>query len=152
MTKLSQSPARRLSTLFASAALTPLLMAGSAMAADINVQLQDVRAGGTLYVGLQTEDIFLQDSSVNGQMLKKVQAGDVTIILKDVAPGQYSVSVWHDLDDDGVFDRMENGRPLDGWAMYNGGKLMGPPTWGTVSFTITDAGFTMTESLNYPAE
>ena len=37
----------------------------------------------------------------------------------DVPTGTYAVSVWHDEDDNGEFDRNERGMPLDGWAQVS---------------------------------
>ena len=44
----------------------------------------------------------------------------------------------------------KDGRPAEGWAMKNGGKLKDKPTWDKVSFTMTDKPMAFTEAMIYP--
>lgn len=116
-------------------------LAGAAAAADVVVDISGVRsASGPLYVSLQTEAQFLQNEGTAGTIVPKPGVGAVSVVLPGVAPGDYSISVWHDVDGDGVFDRNESGRPLDGWSMLNAGELRGAPSFESVKFTVTDKG------------
>ena len=49
----------------------------------------------------------------------------------------------------GIFDRTEAGMPLDGWAMINGSKLTGFPTFDFVSIDVPESGAAITESIVY---
>lgn len=129
-------------------ALTALPMA--AAAADVAVDIGGVRAAeGPLYVSLQTAAQFMQNEGTAGTIVQKPGAGMVSVVLPGVAPGEYAVSVWHDIDGDGVFDRAETGRPLDGWSMLNGADLRGAPTFESVKFTVTDKGAKLALQMIY---
>ncbi len=129
-----------------------VLMAGQALAADITVNLSGIRAGGTLYVGIQTKDQFQTAATTSGKRDEEVSAGAHTYRLRDVAPGIYSLSVWHDINGNGAFDVSPQGLPRDGFAFVNGSALMGPPTWDQVSFEVNDDDFSISERVLYPAE
>jgi uncharacterized protein (DUF2141 family) len=125
--------------------------AGAALAGDVVVELRGIRDGsGPLYVGMQTEGQFLQNAGEYGEIIKAPKAGDTTVVLKDVAPGEYSISVWHDVNGNGDFDRAPDGRPLDGWAMNNAGALRGQPEFDQVKFTVGSGGATLDLEMIYP--
>lgn len=119
------------------AVLGAFLTVTPALAADVTIKVNGVRAAnGPLYVGLQTRDEFLKDDGSYGQIVQSPTPGAVSVTLPGVAPGEYSVSVWHDIDGDGVFDAAADGRPLDGWAMIDGASLRAAPTFDEVSFKL----------------
>ena len=121
-----------------------------ALAAPLTFTVEGVEArGGTLYIGVQTEAMFLQDDGVAGEKIKTPVAGSHTVTF-DLPEGDYSVSVWHDLDDDEVFDRAESGWPEDGWAMINGSSLRGIPTFEAVKIAVPAGGASATETIIYP--
>lgn len=125
--------------------------AGAASAADVTVAISGVKAGkGPLYVSLQTEAQFLQNAGSYGEVIAAPGVGDVKVTLKGVAPGEYSVSVWHDTNGNGVFDRAPDGRPLDGWSMNNAGSLRGQPVFSEVKFSVAAAGASLDLPMYYP--
>ena len=135
----------------AAAALMTLSAADGALAGDVVVKMAGVKAGGgPLYVSLQTKEQFLQDAGAYGQIIAAPQAGDASVVLKNVAPGAYSVSVWHDINGNKVFDRAPDGRPLDGWSMNNAASLRGQPVFDEVKFTVGAAGVTLDLDMFYP--
>lgn len=138
-------------TILTAAALALAGAAAPALAGEVTVTLTDVRPdAGDLYVGLQTEDQFLQDAGIAGEVIENPQDGTVTVNLTDVPDGTYSVSVWHDIDGDGEFSMGPMG-PTDGWAMKGASELRGMPTWDAQSFTVSGA-TTITESMLYPRD
>ncbi len=129
--------------------IAALALAGTATAAEITVTLDGVEArGGTLYVALQTEDQFMKEEAIAGEKQDAPGSGSHTFTF-DVPAGQYSLSVWHDDNGNGEFDRMEDGQPLDGWAMINGTELRSFPTFAAVSIDVSDAGASITEPITY---
>ena len=130
-----------------------LILATSATAAHagtLTFTAENVEArGGTLYVGVQTEDQFMQWDGIAGDKIEAPTAGSHTMSF-DLPAGDYAVSVWHDLDGDGEFDRTETGMPLDGWAMINGAKLRGAPTFDAVKISVPETGASASESVIYP--
>lgn len=133
------------------ASICALTAAASASAADVAVTLRGVKAGGApLYVSLQTRDQFLQNAGSYGEIVSAPAAGAVTVVLKGVAPGDYSVSVWHDVNNNGTFDRAPDGRPLDGWSMNNAASLRGEPVFDAVKFTVSASGAQLDLPMYYP--
>lgn len=113
----------------------------AAQAGDVTIAIDGVRdARGPLYVSLQTQAQFLKNEGSYGKIVAEPKAGSVTVVLPNVAPGDYSVSVWHDIDNDAVFDRAETGLPLDGWSMFNATALRGEPKFDEVKFSVTPGG------------
>lgn len=132
------------------AALAVLATATGALAGDVVVNMAGVKAsGGPLYVSLQTKAQFLRDEGAYGQIIAAPQAGAASVVLKNVAPGEYSVSVWHDVNSNKVFDRAADGRPLDGWSMNNAASLRGEPAFDDVKFTVGAAGITLNLDMFY---
>lgn len=119
-----------LAGLAAAAAITP------AGAAPLTVDLEGVRAAtGRLYVSVQTREQFMKDKGVAGSVMTAPQAGTHRFAY-DLPAGEYAVSVWHDDNGNGAFDKGENHMPLDGWAMTNSAALRGEPTFDQVKTSV----------------
>lgn len=122
----------------------------AAQAGDVKIAIDGVRnAKGPLYVSLQTQAQFLKNEGSYGTIVADPKAGSVTVVLPNVAPGEYSVSVWHDIDGDAVFGRAETGLPLDGWAMNNAAALRGEPKFDEVKFSVTPGGASLSLAMVY---
>ena len=120
-----------------------------AIAAPLTFTVDGVEArGGTLYIGVQTEAEFMKDAGIDGSAIKAPTAGTHSATF-DLPEGEYSVSVWHDANDDNIFD-MKNGMPAEGWTMHNAKTLRGMPTFDVVKIRVTEAGANVTETIVYP--
>ncbi|MEL7129393.1 MAG: DUF2141 domain-containing protein [Pseudomonadota bacterium] len=127
------------------------VLTSTALAEPVSVTLEGVEArGGILYVGVQTEDQFMQQGGIAGDIIREPTSGTLTFDF-DLPEGTYALSVWHDIDSDDQFDVDETGRPTDGWAMINGTSLRGEPRFYDVSFTVDSDGATVSEAMIYPA-
>jgi len=124
--------------------------AGAASAADVSITLTGVKEGGTLYVGLQTEEQFMSMETVGGESMSVNAEGDITMTLDGIEPGTYAFSIWHDINGNGQFDMAPQGWPEDGWSAYNVTSIMGAPSFSQVSFEVDDTGFATTEPMIYP--
>lgn len=130
--------------------LTALAFAAPALAAPLTVTLNGVEdRGATLYIGVQTEAQFMKNEAVAGEKIDNAAAGTHTVSF-DLPEGDYSVSVWHDLNGNGEFDRAESGMPNEGWAMSNGSGLRGEPSFSDVSVSVDGDGARVTETVRYP--
>lgn len=138
-------------TLAAVAALTAC--AAPAFAGDVTIRVTGVQArGGDLLVGLQTASQFLKHEGQYGQIVASPPAGTQVITLHGVAPGDYSVSVLHDVDGDRMMKQQADGRPAEGWAMLHGETLRAVPTFDQVKFTVPATGdVDLTVAMDYPA-
>lgn len=142
----------RLSPLAVLAAAALATAAVPALAADVTLTLDGVQArGGHLMVGLQTRGQFLKNQGAYGEIIADPAAGTRTIVFRDVAPGEYSVSVLHDADGDGQM-KMEGVMPAEGWTMLNAETLRAAPQFDQVDFAVPASGpVSLKASMIYPA-
>lgn len=132
------------------AAAAMVAIPAMANAADVKVDLSGVRAGGTIYVQLQTRAQFMSAARSYGEIVRSPSAGAVSLTLKDVAPGDYAVTIWHDDNSNEKFDMdPATGRPTDGWATVNAEALRGPPAFDLVKSTVGDTPLTLALPLHY---
>ncbi len=126
--------------------------ASAASAGELEVTITGVEArGGVVLASVQTEDQFMGAQGV-GAMQTITQAGTVTFVFRDLAPGDYVFSAFHDENGNWRMERGEDYWPLEGWAMSNGQALRGAPTFALVKFTVGAEGVTrITEPMIYPA-
>lgn len=121
----------------------------SASAAEVTITLTGVQArNGPLYVALQSEDQFMQEAATAATQTDVPAKGSLTYKL-DVPAGNYALVVWHDDNGNGVFDRAENGIPLDGWAMSRSAELQGYPSFEMVSLEVPETGAAISENMTY---
>ncbi len=132
------------------AAALALALPAAAQAGTVTLDLTGLRAGGTLYVQLQTRDQFLGSERAAGRLIRVPQPGTLRVELGDVPPGDYAVSVWHDQNDN---RRMEidpsQGQAVDGWAMLNGAVLRARPEFDQVKLSVSAAGAQVPLELRY---
>ncbi|HEX8215889.1 MAG TPA: DUF2141 domain-containing protein [Allosphingosinicella sp.] len=130
-------------------ALGAFAIATPAYASPLIVELEGVRsAGGQLYVSVQRREQFMQESAAAGSVIAAPTAGSHRFSY-DLPAGEYAVSVWHDDNGNGRFDKDENHMPLDGWAMTNAGALRGEPTFDQVRIVLGDAPANARLSMTY---
>ena len=138
------------SIIVAAVAALSCLAAAPALADDVTITLTGVEArGGQLLAALQTHDQFLQPAGAYGDIIRNPAAGTLTVTFRNVQPGDYSLSVLHDVDGDGQM-KLEGGMPAEGWAMVHGDTLRAAPTWDQVKFTVPTTGATrLTVPMQY---
>lgn len=142
----------RLSPLAVLAATAVTTAAVPALAADVTLTLDGVQArGGRLLVGLQTRGQFLKQEGAYGEIIANPAAGARTVVFRDVAPGDYSVSVLHDADGDGQM-KMTGVMPAEGWTMLNAETLRAAPQFEQVDFAVpATGGVNLKASMIYPS-
>jgi len=133
------------------AAVAVVLTAPAALAGDVSVTLTGVQAGrGVILAALQTQAQFLQPEGAYGERIADAPAGAVRITFRDVAPGDYSLSVLQDSDGDGRMT-LSGGMPAEGWAMVNGETLRAAPVFSQVKFTVPASGdVSLDVAMQYP--
>ena len=130
-----------------------LIATTPALAGDLTIDLSGVQSTkGDLYVGVQTRDQFLKESWTYNSVLRAPKAGDHNVVIKDVAPGDYSISVWHDVDGDKVFSKAASGIPTDGWSMIGAETLRSEPVWDQVKISVPAAGNSAKLAMIYAAQ
>ena len=138
---------KRISTIAAALAVA---LPAAGHAGPVAVELSGLRAGGILYVQLQTRAQFLGDQRIAGRLVRAPAAGALSIDLGEVPPGDYAVSVWHDLN---ANTRLEidptSGPAPDGWAMPNGDAIRARPEFDQVKLAVPAAGLSVPLALRY---
>ena len=126
------------------------LASESPAAGSLTVEIENVREStGPLYVSVQTKDDYQQARHTAGGIYKDVKAGSLTYTYAAIPAGDYAISLWHDLDNDGTFTIGENYRPLDGWGA-SGKTLTGAPTFDDVKITVSEGSQTQRIQMVYP--
>lgn len=129
---------------YLAAAALALILPAAAQAGPVTVDLSGMRAGGTLYLQVQTRDQFLGQTRAGGRIVAAPQAGSLSVDLGEVAPGDYAITIWHDANGNNQFDM-----GTDGWAMANGDRLRGQPTFDVVKLTIPADALRLPVAVSY---
>lgn len=140
MTRTSALIALIASTLVA----TPL-----ASASDLTVNVEGIaQAKGSIMMGLFDEATYNGDGAVTGANLK-VEGDSVTAVFEGLAPGEYAVRLYHDVNDDGEMNTNPFGMPTEPYAFSNDAKgRFGPAKWDAAKFTVEADGTTHTITMN----
>ena len=109
----------------------------------VTVTLTDVlpegAQGGTIYVSIQTREDYRSMKGFGG-IIQKAELGEMTAVYHVDEPGEYSVSIWHDRDDDGRFSMTETYEVLDSWGASGTPPENKSPTFDDVKITIPSMG------------
>jgi len=73
----------------------------------------------------------------------------MTTTVKVAEPGEYAVSVWHDMDDDMVFDMDESYRPMEGFGSSGTPPKDRAPKFDDVKLSIDSYGSAVDVALTY---
>lgn len=131
------------------AAALALALPAAAQAGPVTVDLSGLRAGGKLYVQVQTREQFMGQARIAGRVVLAPQAGSLSVEIGDVPPGDYAVTIWHDANGNNQFDMGARGQAADGWAMANGDRLRGQPTFDVVKLTIPADALRLPLAISY---
>ena len=134
-----------LSTLIAAG----LMMAPSAFASDLTVNVEGIeKAQGTIMLGLFDQATYDESGSIEGANLK-VEGDRVTVTFEGLAPGEYAVKLFHDVNDDGEMNTNPFGMPTEPFAFSNDARgRFGPAKWDAAKFTVSADGTTHTITMN----
>ena len=137
-----------------SAALTALIAPGIiavqiASASVLTVTVEGIsKAQGSIMLGLFDEATYNGDGAVNGANLK-VESDSVSVTFEGLAPGEYAVRLYHDLNDDGEMHTNPFGMPTEPYAFSNDAQgRFGPAKWDAAKFTVGADGTTHTITMN----
>jgi uncharacterized protein (DUF2141 family) len=130
------------------AAALALFLAGAASAADLTVQVDDVKsAQGTIMVAVyDSADSFLKKPTRSARVA--ATAGTMSVLIKDLPAGEYGIALFHDANGNGKMDSNLMGIPSEDHAFSNNALgHMGPPKFEQVKFSLPANGTTATISL-----
>ena len=129
--------------------LAGLLLAGGTHAAELTVNVHDVRAQtGTLRAALVSSDEAWKGKAAPVQAQQAHPQGDsLHFTFKDLPAGNYAVLLTHDENDNGKLDTNLVGMPIEGYGFSNNPQVMRKPTFEEARFTLPAAGTTIDITL-----
>lgn len=116
------------------------LLSGNAFSQSnsMTVVVKNVKeATGKIAIALYNKDGDFMKKSIARQMTQ-AKAGEVQLILENVTPGDYAISVMHDANDNGELDSGAFGIPKEGFGFSNDAMgMFGPPSYEKAKFNFT---------------
>jgi uncharacterized protein (DUF2141 family) len=129
-------------------ALLVLAAAPLAQAADLTIRIDKVRSSdGQVMVALYDGAAgFLQRPARSASAA--ASAGTTTLVVRDLAPGEYGIAVYHDANGNGKMDRNMMGIPVEPFGFGNDAQGdMGPPSFDAVKLMVPAAGLATSVTL-----
>lgn len=121
----------------------------------VTVTLTDVLPegpdGGPIYVSIQTRENY-RSMKGHGGIIQKAELGDMRATFMVDKPGDYSISVWHDRDDDGRFSMDASYNILDSWGASGKPPTGKSPVFDDVKISIPNMGKRVTIDMINPAK
>lgn len=90
---------------------------------------------GEIIVGLYNEATFMKAAPLEG-LSSTIENGKATVTFKNVAPGEYGISLFHDTNGNKTMDFEANGMPKENYGVSNNVMNLGPPQWKDAKFTV----------------
>lgn len=118
--------------------LSIIAMAQEKTGIDITITIENVNSDeGKILAGLHTEETFMKGMGVQN-LQSSIKDGMVTLTFSDVAPGDYAIMAMHDANENNRMDYQSNGMPIENYGMSGNDMTMGPPTFNSAKFTVSD--------------
>lgn len=116
----------------------------------MTITLTDVMQSNVpLYISVQTEAEY-RSMKGQGTILKETAAGTVTKTVQLPSAGDYAVTIWHDLDNDGRFSMNERYEIADGWGTSGEVETSSAPSFQSAKITVPNFGAETTIAMIYP--
>jgi uncharacterized protein (DUF2141 family) len=124
------------------AALSVLLSAPAALAADLTVSLSSRADGGTLAVAIYRDAAAFRrgEGAVATRTVPRTGA-TTTVTFTGLAPGRYAVAAFHDTDGNGALSTWPVGLPKEAYGFSRDARgRFGPPAFDAAAFDLPAAG------------
>ncbi len=96
-----------------------------------------VNDNGTVLAGLHSAETFMKGQGVQN-LQSTIKNGKITLVFKDVKPGEYAILAMHDENNNKQMDRDANGMPTESYGISGSLTSYGPPSFNNAKFTVTD--------------
>ena len=129
-----------------------LLMATAADAADLTVVINGIRnSNGAVAAGIfNSEGSFPKAQQAFGSFRLRAPPTTASFTVRNLPPGKYAVTAFHDENDNGKLDADPTGLPTEGYGVSNDAReLLAPPQFAKASFDIGNQDKTITVTLGY---
>jgi uncharacterized protein (DUF2141 family) len=124
----------------------------AAGAADLTVTINGVKSdsGYVISAIFDSERSFLKRPEALASFRIKASKAGVTYSLKNLPPGKYAVSAYHDVNDNGKLDADPSGQPTEAYGFSNdarGGS--GPPDFANAAIELGGQAKTISIELGF---
>jgi uncharacterized protein (DUF2141 family) len=141
----------KVSTALAFAACT-VVTHTAAQAADLIVIVNNVqRDAGQVMLGLFNSPEGFPKTISQGTLApakERSATGQVRLVFKGLAPGQYAATAFHDLDSNGKLNANMMGLPTEPYGFSNNARSnFGPPAFKDAAITLADQDLTIEVTL-----
>jgi len=117
----------------------------------VTVDLSNIQtAAGPIYISIQKEDQYRGMRGFGG-IIKTAVQGSMSEVYKVDVPGEYSVSVWHDLENNAVFDMDDRYVPQEGYGSSGNAPIDRMPVFEDVKISVPHSGTTVKVDVKYPS-
>jgi uncharacterized protein (DUF2141 family) len=126
------------------------LVGGAAHAADVRVSIEGLRsADGKVIVGLYDKAReFPGGKLLDGRIVASAK-GAVMVTFKDVPPGRYALSAFHDVNGNGRLDADMSGIPTEPLGASRDARgTAGPPSFDDAAVTVDGEPLALTIHLH----
>jgi uncharacterized protein (DUF2141 family) len=124
----------------------------AAGAADLTVTIRGVKSNTGFITGavFDSEKNFLKRPEALATFRIKASPGEIGFALKNVPPGKYAVSAFHDVNNNGKLDAAPDGQPSEVYGFSNGARgASGPPTFDEAAFELGNQAASVSIELGY---
>lgn len=116
----------------------------------VTITFNGVQAGEVpFYVSIQTEEEYRSVKGYGG-VLKTTESGSFTRSFDVPEGGYYAVTIWHDLDDDGLFSMTEDYQVKDGWGSSGTIPRGTSPSFNEAKVIVSSYGTSIDIDMIYP--
>ncbi|TXD52926.1 DUF2141 domain-containing protein [Polaribacter sp. IC066] len=98
----------------------------------VNVTSNVGKVGFALY----NKENFMKTPVLGAKV--EVIDGKSVVTFKNVKPGVYAITCYHDKNSNDKMDFAENGMPLEDYGASNNNMSFGPPDFDNAKFTVSD--------------
>lgn len=128
--------------------LSQLFNAQTVSSADIVVNVENIKTdNGKILFGVYSENNFLK-AAPKFSAQSEIVNGMASVTFKDLPPGTYAISCFHDKNGNSQMDFEPTGMPLEPYGVSNNKiDYYGPPRWNDSKFEFEDKSIEMTIKL-----
>lgn len=114
-----------------------VLMVSNASAAELTIDIKGILSDkGDIHVALYDSAATWMKKQVNGHKIA-AKKDSVTLTIKDLPPGEYAISMYHDENGNGKMDSNVIGIPIEPYAFSNDAMgSFGPPKFEQAKFKL----------------
>lgn len=97
-----------------------------------NISSDEGKVGFALY----TKDTFMKVPIMAKNA--KIENGKTVVEFKNVVPGEYAITCYHDKNNNDRLDFSANRMPIEDYGVSNNVMSFGPPNYDDAKFVVTD--------------